>query len=184
MIILIIILFFIILLALGIRIAIKYDKKGDTLKGNIKILILRSIKIYAATYPGEEEKESGRKEKKDRDMKKIYELAKPCFDDLIEFIRSFFNSINIHKLENHMIIGFDSYADTGKYIGIIWGVLAMINTFDKNARLSAEPSFAGSVLDSHGDIDIDIMVLKLIVPAIRNEKKKEIRTLIRGVVDG
>jgi len=58
------------------------------------------------------------------------------------------------------------------------------NTFDKNARLSAEPSFAGSVLDSHGDIDIDIMVLKLIVPAIRLVRKKEIRTLIRGVVDG
>ena len=51
MIILIIILFIIILLYIGVRISLVYDKKGRELKGCLKILILRKIKVYSLDFP-------------------------------------------------------------------------------------------------------------------------------------
>ena len=53
MIILIIILFIIVLLLIGIRISLIYDKKGSELKGCLKILIFKKIKVYSTTYPSE-----------------------------------------------------------------------------------------------------------------------------------
>ena len=187
MIILIIILFIFILLLIGIRISLNYNKKGSDLKGCFKILIFKKIKVYSKDYPAESDEEDTDKkddEDKSRDVKKLFELAKPCFDDLNEYLYSFLDAIHVNKLQNHLIIGFDSYADTGKYIGIIWGAFSIVNTVHENARLSAEPSFRGSVIDSHGQINIDIKLLKLVIPTIRLLSKKEIRKLIRGVLDG
>ena len=77
----------------------------------------------------------------------------------------------------------DSFADTGKYIGIIWGVLAVINPIDRNLKISAEPSFNGSRLDGKGTNEIEIRIIKLIVPTVRLILNKDIRLLIRGVLD-
>lgn len=187
MIILIIILFIIILLLIGIRISLIYDKKGSELKGCLKILIFKKIKVYSKTFPSEDsedtdEDEEG-EEKKQRDIKKIFNLAKPCFEDLKIFIKSSLNVIKVSRLDNHLIFGMDSYADTGKYIGIIWAIFANLNQLHKKLRLSAEPSFNGSVLDCHGINNIEIYPLKLIVPSVRLLSKKDVRTLIRGVLD-
>ena len=187
MIILIIILFIIVLLLIGIRISLIYDKKGSELKGCLKILIFKKIKVYSTTYPSKDsdkdEKEDKDEEKKQRDIKKIFNLAKPCFDDLKTFIKSALKVIKVSKLDNHLIFGMDSYADTGKYIGIIWAVLAILNPMHEKLHLSAEPSFAGSVLDGHGTNDIEIYPLKLVVPAIRLLSKKDVRKFLRGVWD-
>ena len=189
MIILIIILFIIILLYIGVRIALIYDKKGSELKGCLKILILKKIKIYSIDFPSqdkdeEEEEEDESDEKKDGDMKKIFELAKPCFEDFKIFLKSFVKCIKIKKLRNHLIFGLDSYADTAQYIGYIWGLFIIVNDAHENARLSAEPSFNGSVLDAEGINELDINILKLIPPIVRLICKKEVRTLIRGVING
>lgn len=187
MIILIIILFIIVLLLIGIRISLIYDKKGSELKGCLKILIFKKIKVYSTTYPSKDsdkdEKEDKDEEKKQRDIKKIFNLAKPCFDDLKTFIKSALKVIKVSKLDNHLIFGMNSYADTGKYIGIIWAVLAILNPMHEKLHLSAEPSFAGSVLDGHGTNDIEIYPLKLVVPAIRLLSKRDVRKLLRGVWD-
>ena len=187
MIILIIILFIIVLLLIGIRISLIYDKKGSELKGCLKILIFKKIKVYSTTYPSEDsdddKKEDKDEEKKQRDIKKIFKLAKPCFDDFKTFIKSALKVIKVSKLENHLIFGMDSYADTGKYIGIIWAVLGILNPLHEKLYLSAEPSFAGSVLDGHGTNDIEIYPLKLIVPGIRLLSKKDVRKFLRGVWD-
>ena len=185
MIILIIILFIIILLYIGVKIAFTYDKKGSELKGCLKILILKKIKVYSLEYPSnesEDEKEEG--EKEDRDNKKILELAKPCLGDFKEFIKSFTKCIHVTKLENHLIFGLDSYADTAKYIGYIWSILIIINNSHKNAKLTAEPSFNGSVLDAKGVNELDINLLKVIPPAIKLISKKEVREFIKGVRNG
>ncbi len=189
MIILIIILFIIILLYIGVKITLIYDKKGSELKGCLKILILKKIKIYSIDFPSqdkddEKDKKDESDEKKDRDMKKIFELAKPCLEDFKTFLKSFVNCIKIKKLYNHLIFGLDSYADTAQYIGYIWGLLLIVNDAHENARLSAEPSFNGSVLDAEGINELDINILKLIPPAIRLISKKEVRELIRGVRNG
>lgn len=185
MIILIIILFIIILLYTGVRIALIYEKKGRHLKGCLKILILKKIKIYSVKFPKESEDDDKDEEKdKDRDGKKIFELMKPCFGYFKEFLESFVKCIHLKKLENHLIFGLDSYVDTAKYIGYIWSLLIIVNSAHKNARLSAEPSFNGSVLDGYGDNQLEINLLMLIPPAIKLISKKEVRTLIRGIRNG
>lgn len=185
MIILIIIIFIIILLYIGVKIAFTYDKKGSELKGCLKILILKKIKVYSLEYPSNEsEDEKEEDEKEDRDNRKILELAKPCLGDFKEFIKSFTKCIHVTKLENHLIFGLDSYADTAKYIGYIWSILIIINNSHKNAKLTAEPSFNGSVLDAKGVNELDINLLKVIPPAIKLISKKEVREFIKGVRNG
>lgn len=190
MIILIIILFIIILLYIGVKISLIYDKRGSELKGCLKILILKKIKIYSIDFPSQDEddetedKEEESDEKEDRDMKTIFELAKPCLEDFKLFLKSFVNCIKVKKLKNHLVFGLDSYADTAKYIGYIWGLLLIVNDAHENAMLSAEPSFNGSVLDAEGINELDINILKLIPPAVRLISKKEVRALIRGVRNG
>lgn len=185
MIILIIIIFIIILLYIGVKIAFTYDKKGSELKGCLKILILKKIKVYSLEYPSNEsEEETEEDEKEDRDNRKILELAKPCLGDFKEFIKSFTKCIHVTKLENHLIFGLDSYADTAKYIGYIWSILIIINNSHKNAKLTAEPSFNGSVLDAKGVNELDINLLKVIPPAIKLISKKEVREFIKGVRNG
>ena len=185
MIILIIILFIIFLLAIGIRLKFEYTKRGSDFEGCLKILIFRKIKVYSLNFPSEddEEEEDEEDEGKKRDLKKLYRLAKPCFGDFKDYMNSFFNMITIKRMENHLIFGLNSYAKTGKYIGIIWGILATVNSMNKKLKLSAEPSFNGRVFDGYGTNDIDIYPLKLIIPTVRLVSKKHVREFIRGVLD-
>lgn len=186
MIILIIILFIIILLIMGIKITFEYDKIGSEFKGCLKILIFKKLKIYSTQFPSQDndkDNDSDDEEKKQRDMKKIINLAKPCLKDLIDYLKSALNIIDITKFKNHFIIGMDSFADTGKYIGIIWGILAVINPLHENLQLSAEPSFNGSQFDAKGTNELEIYPLKLIIPTVKLFLKKDVRTLIRGVWD-
>lgn len=185
MIILIIILFIIILLLMGIRISIEYTKIGSELKGCLKILIFKRINVYSRQWPSEKEKEEKKddNEDKDRDIKKLYELAKPCFKDLKAYLKSVLKSLKVQKLKNHIIFGMDSYADTGQYIGIIWGILATVNPLHEKIQISAEPSFNGSRLDGYGENNIEIYPLKIIVPTIKLISNKNVRKLIRGVLD-
>ena len=189
MIILIIILFIIILLFIGIKIILIYDKTGPELKGCLKILILKKIKVYSIDFPSEDESEDSKEEDEpeedsESDLKGIFNLAKPCLGHFKEFLKSFVKCIKVKKMDNHLIFGLDSYADTGKYIGYIWGLFTIVNDAHKNARLTAEPSFNGSVLDAKGDNEIDINILKIIPAAIRLILKEEVRALIKGVRNG
>ena len=187
MIILIIILFIIILLLVGIRISLNYEKKGSEIKGCLKILIFKKIKILSRQYPSEDEdhedEEEKDEEKKQRDLKKLFNLAKPCFEDFKIYLKSCLDTLKIKRFDNHIIFGMSDYADTGKYIGIIWAIFATINPMHEKLRLSAEPSFNGSVLDGRGANEIEIYVLKLVVPTIRLISKKHVRKFIRGVWD-
>ena len=186
MIILIIILFIIILLIIGIKISFEYNKKGSEVKGCLKILIFKKIKVYTHKIPSDDEdneEDEEEDEHKQRDIKKIFELAKPCFEDLKIYLKASLKVIKINKIENHLIFGMSDFADTGKYIGLIWGIFTAINTMDKKLKLTAEPSFNGPVLDANGTNDVEIYPLKLLIPTIKLISKKEVRTLIRGVLD-
>lgn len=183
MIIFIIILFIIILLHIGVKITLIYDKKGSELKGCLKILILKKIKVYSVSYPTKD-KNGDDEADEDRDMKYIFELIKPCFEYIKEFVKSFMKCIRITRLENHLVFGLDSYADTAQYIGYIWSILIVINNAHEKARFTAEPSFSGSVFDGEGKNELDINILKLIPPAIKLISKKEVRELIKGVRNG
>ena len=194
MIISIIILFMIILLYFGVKISLIYDKKGPELEGCLQISILRKIKVFSKDFLSsqpnktedkkdeeeKEEEESG-EDKKD-DKKELFKLAKPCFSHFVEFLKSAMKCIRVEKLENHLIFGMDSYVETAKYIGYIWSLMIIVNSSHKNAKLSAQPSFNGSILDGNGDNELEINILKLIPPVIRLVLKKEVRTLIKGAI--
>ncbi len=195
MIISIIILFIIILLYFGVKISLIYDKKGPELEGCLQISILRKIKVFSKDFLSsqpakkedkkdeeepKEEEESG-EDKKD-DKKELFKLAKPCFSHFVEFLKSAMKCIRVEKLENHLIFGMDSYVETAKYIGYIWSLMIIVNSSHKNAKLSAQPLFNGSILDGNGDNELEINILKLIPPVIRLVLKKEVRTLIKGAI--
>ena len=194
MIISIIILFIIILLYFGVKISLIYDKKGPELEGCLQISILRKIKVFSkdllSSQPNktedkkdeeEKEEEESEEDKKD-DKKELFKLAKPCFGHFKTFLISAMKCIRVEKLENHLIFGMDSYVDTAKYIGYIWSLMIIVNSSHKNAKLSAQPSFNGSILDGNGDNELEINILKLIPPVIRLVLKKEVRTLIKGAI--
>ena len=187
MIILIIILTIITLLLLGIRISFEFKKAGSEFEGCLKILLFKKIKIYSKQYPSQSKDKSKTEDKKEdensRNIKKILELAKPCINDILEFLKKAIKSIKVSKIENHLIFGLDSYADTGEYIGIIWSVFAIIDSFDKNIKLTAEPYFnGGSVIDGCGINEVEIYPIKLIVPGLQLILKKEIRLLVKEVL--
>ena len=194
MIISIIILFIIILLYFGVKISLIYDKKGPELEGCLQISILRKIKVFSKDFLSsqpnktedkkdeeEKEEEESEEDKKD-DKKELFKLAKPCFSHFVAFLKSAMKCIRVEKLENHLIFGMDSYVDTAKYIGYIWSLMIIVNSSHKNAKLSAQPSFNGSILDGNGDNELEINILKLIPPVIRLVLKKEVRTLIKGAI--
>lgn len=194
MIISIIILFIIILLYFGVKISLIYDKKGPELEGCLQISILRKIKVFSKDFLSsqpnktedkkdeeEKEEEESEEDKKD-DKKELFKLAKPCFSHFVEFLKSAMKCIRVEKLENHLIFGMDSYLETAKYIGYIWSLMIIVNSSHKNAKLSAQPSFNGSILDGNGDNELEINILKLIPPVIRLVLKKEVRTLIKGAI--
>ena len=194
MIISIIILFIIILLYFGVKISLIYDKKGPELEGCLQISILRKIKVsskdFLSSQPNktedkkdeeEKEEEESEEDKKD-DKKELFKLAKPCFGHFKTFLISAMKCIRVEKLENHLIFGMDSYVETAKYIGYIWSLMIIVNSSHKNAKLSAQPSFNGSILDGNGDNELEINILKLIPPVIRLVLKKEVRTLIKGAI--
>lgn len=183
MIILIILFFIIVLLYFGIKISLIYDKTGSKLKGCLQIFILRKIKVYSSDLQSsnKDKNEDKDEEKSNKDIKQLFKIAKPCFEHFKIFLKSFMKCIKVQKLENHLIFGMDSYTDTAKYIGYIWGFIVIVNSYHKNARLSAEPSFTGSVFDVKGTNELEINLLKLIPPILKLISKKEVRTLIKEV---
>ena len=184
MIILLIIILIFIILLIGIRFTAKWVKIGSDYDGCIEILLFKKLKVYTIDLQSEDDESEDDEEHESMDIKKIYELAKPCFKYLKTFLHDFLNAVNINRLENHLIIGFSNFAKTGEYIGYIWAILAVVNTSLPNTYLRAQPSFKGEVIDVKGFINIDISPLKLIIPAIRLISKKEIRMLIKGVING
>ena len=182
MIILIIIIIISIIIISGIRLTVRWEKIDENFKGCIKIHILRKINIRTITVNSKDDDKS--QDDKKYNAKEIIDLLKPCISHFKIFIRKLFKSIHIHKLENHLQIGFSNYADTGEYIGYIWAILSVLNTIIPNSKLTAEPSFRGEVINFKGHLDIDIEIVKLIKPMADLLLKKEVRTLIKGVLNG
>ena len=187
MIILLIIILIFIIILIGVRITLKWVKIDSEYDGCVQILILKKLKVYTFDLKSDDDEEEDEDEEDEDEniaIKKIYKLAKPCFNDFKVFIKQVFNAISINRLENDLVIGFSSFAKTGEYIGYIWAALAVANEIIPNSRLRAQPSFAGEVLNFKGSANIDISIVKLIWPVINLLLKKEVRTLIKGVING
>ena len=187
MIILLIIIIIFIILLFGIRLTGRWLKVDSKYDGCIEVLIFKKLKVYTfdlTSDDDDDDDEESDEEDGGRDLKELFELVKPCFNDLKTFFHEFLDAVNINRLENDVIIGFSSFAKTGEYIGYIWVIFAVLMGMIPNSRLGVEPSFAGQTLNIKGYINIDISILKLIMPLLKLVSKKQIRTLIRGVLNG
>ena len=185
MIILIIILIILIILILGIKIILKFEKKDSEIKGCLKILILKYIKVYSTDLSrDDDEKDEDKKDKAPKDGKKLFKLIKPCLSDLKSYLKKVLDTIKFNKFETHLVLGFSNFAKTGEYIGYVWAILSVLNTIIPNSQLTANPSFTESKLDLKGNIEIEIRVIALIIPTIQLLLKPEIRALIKGVRNG
>ena len=151
MILLIIILILIIFLYMGLRISLSFEKTGSKLSAIIKINISKNL------------------------MKPL-KNALPYISD---FLKKTVKSLKVSKLENHLKFGLASYADTAQYIGYIWAVNGFIKTLYPVSKVSAEPVFGDPVIDFKGCLDVDINLLKLLLPVVSLISKKEIRILIK-----
>ena len=179
----IILIILLIILFSRIKISLTFTKNDKTFKGQIKIIIIEKIKIY--TYNFTTQHNSDKETNKNIPyIRKIYTILKPCKEDLINYLKVIIKKIKITKAQNHIIFGLDNYAETGTYIGIIWGILAIINQFDENLKISAEPSFNGTRFNIYGENNIEINLFKLIIPTIQLISKKNIRKLIKGKIHG
>ena len=66
---------------------------------------------------------------------------------------------------------------------MIWGILSIINSLDEKIKITATPTFTGEVLDAKGINEFEIRLIKLIIPIIKLISKKDVRRLIKGVLD-
>lgn len=178
----IILIILLIILFSRIKISLTFTKNDKTFKGQIKIIIIEKIKIYTYNFTSQHNIDNETNENTSY-IRKIY-ILKPCKEDLINYLKVIIKKIKITKAQNHIIIGLDNYAETGTYIGIIWGILAIVNQFDENLKISAEPSFNGFRLHIYGENTIEINLFKVIIPTIQLISKKNIRKLIKGIIHG
>ena len=181
MILLIIILILIIFLYMGLRISLSFEKTGSKLSAIIKINIFKKITVYNSS----KEKETVIflkifiliiAEKRSKNLMKPLKNALPYISD---FLKKTVKSLKVSKLENHLKFGLASYADTAQYIGYIWAVNGFIKTLYPVSKVSAEPVFGDPVIDFKGCLDVDINLLKLLLPVVSLISKKEIRILIK-----
>ncbi|WP_407381492.1 DUF2953 domain-containing protein [Methanobrevibacter sp.] len=184
MIILLIIILIFIILLFGIRLHVKWLKIDNEYDGCIKILIFKRLTVYTYNLESDDDDDDFDEEDRERDFKKLRELAKPCLGDLKEYLHDVLDAVSINRIENHLVIGFSNFAKTGEYIGYIWAIFSIAMGILPNTRLSAEPSFKGEVLNLKGHLNIDISILKLVIPTARLLLKRHVRALIRGVLDG
>ncbi len=185
MIILLIIIIIFIILLFGIRLTARWMKVDSKYDGCIELLIFKKLKVYTFNLNSDDDEDDESDEDgEERDLKELFELAKPCFKYFKEFFHEFLDAVSINRLENDLVIGFSSFAKTGEYIGYVWAILSILMGMIPNAHLRAQPSFRGEVLNIKGYVNIDISIMKLIMPLVKLISKKEIRTLIGGVLNG
>ncbi len=175
MILLIIILILIIFLYMGLRISLSFEKTGSKLSAIIKINIFKKITVYNSS----KEKETSKDEDDEKESKNLMKPLKNALPYISDFLKKTVKSLKVSKLENHLKFGLASYADTAQYIGYIWAVNGFIKTLYPVSKVSAEPVFGDPVIDLKGCLDVDINLLKLLLPIVSLISKKEIRILIK-----
>lgn len=176
MILLLIILIIIIFLYMGLRISLSFEKTGSKLSAIVKINIFKKITVYNSSKEKESEEEADEK----KGSKNLMNPLKNALPYITDFLKKTAKSIKVTKLENNLKFGLASYADTAQYIGYIWAVNGFIKTLYPVSKVSAEPVFGDPVIDFKGCLDVDINLLKLILPVVSLISKKEIRILIKA----
>ena len=139
----------------------------------------REMERMAREFTVDDHKYWAKDEDDEKESKNLMKPLKNALPYISDFLKKTVKSLKVLKLENHLKFGLASYADTAQYIGYIWAVNGFIKTLYPVSKVSAEPVFGDPVIDFKGCLDVDINLLKLLLPVVSLISKKEIRILIK-----
>ena len=139
----------------------------------------REMERMAREFTVDDHKYWAKDEDDEKESKNLMKPLKNALPYISDFLKKTVKSLKVSKLENHLKFGLASYADTAQYIGYIWAVNGFIKTLYPVSKVSAEPVLGDPVIDFKGCLDVDINLLKLLLPVVSLISKKEIRILIK-----
>lgn len=169
----IIILIILIFLKLGVDLEGNFEKKGADLRFEYKILIFSRLKVYSDEFPNE------KRDKEDKDRKIDFKVIEPCIKPFLNFLESLFKSLGVRKLEGHLDLGLSSYVSTARCVGYMWAFLVFPNSYLDNTNLTVAPHFDETIIDFEGHVDVNINLLKLVIPIIRLILDRNVLKLIK-----
>lgn len=130
-------------------------------------------------YPGNDEDSEKKEDEKKRDVD--LKIIQPCIGPFLEFLKSLKNTMKVKKLQGHIDLGLTSYVSTAKYVGYLWAIFVLTNTTMNNTKFTATPHFGDRVFDFKCIVDVNINLIKLIVPIITLLTDKNVKKLIKKV---
>ena len=190
------IIIFSIILYNGLRIILTVEKEKAEARYKLKITLLK-IPIFTkdssedkATESEAEDEEEDEDEEESKDKKGLmekYNEIKPILKELIKskkelkkYLKDILKSIDIKKLEGHLILGLSDSFTTVKIASWIWSIGAIVNS-KKPVSLTVEPRFTEIITDFEGQLELKINLLKIIFYSLILVSKKDIRELIKVV---
>lgn len=190
------IIIFSIILYNGLRIILTVEKEKAEVRYKFKITLLK-IPIFTkdssedkATESEEEYEEEDEYEEESKDKKGLmekYNEIKPILKELIKskkelkkYLKDLLKSIDIKKLEGHLIIGLSDSFTTVKIASWIWSIGTIVNS-KKPVSLTVEPRFTEIITDFEGQLELKINLLKILFYSLILVSKKDIIELIKVV---
>ena len=180
---------FLFILLISFNISLKFNKEGGLFKGSIQIRWLK-IKIIHKKFPEKEKKtiekdvddeKESKTPKTDKfeweKLKTLFPLLKDAGPHIFKLILTILNSINLEKIYAHVILGFNSPADTAQNIGYFWAASSVINVYPI-VNISAEPSFNQEKIDFKSHIIFKIRLFKPFIKLLQLFTKKSVIKLI------
>lgn len=189
------IIIFSIILYNGLRIILTVEKEKAEARYKLKITLLKipiftkdSSEDKATESEEEDEEEEDEEESKDKKgLMEKYNEIKPILKELIKskkelkkYLKDILKSIDIKKLEGHLILGLSDSFTTVKIASWIWSIGAIVNS-KKPVSLTVEPRFTEIITDFEGQLELKINLLKIIFYSLILVSKKDIRELIKVV---
>jgi hypothetical protein len=151
-------------LAIGIKIAIKSEKEKENFDLYIEIKFL-SLKIYSKRILKDKEPKS--KDKKNKNtLKEVLPLIKENLSKIAKLITIFIKSIKLEKFNGNLVFGFYSPVNTATTFVNINNIFTLLNFFNK-CDLNLKADFTKEIFDFDSELVFQINLLKPFIAFLR-----------------
>ena len=169
-----------------VKISLKLEKEGllaqvwlsfgilmGTASGRVEFSSERrefQLQLFSATLlrkPLEKEKEKKPEEKKPTDWKKIVGNADELYRAGMDLVGALTKSISIQRLRGKVHVGLPDAAQTGLLVGALYAGGGIAQAFLPETSLQIEPSFEEEKMDATIKLDLNLSLLKIIIPLTR-----------------
>ena len=189
------IIIFSIILYNGLRILLTVEKEKGTVKYKLRITVLK-IPIFtkedikgngADSEPSEDEEEDEEEAEDEKGLKERYNEIKPILKELKKskkelkkYLKDLLKSIDIKRLEGHLILGLSDSFSTIKIASWIWSIGAIVNSKEP-ISLTVEPRFTEIIIDFEGKLELKVNLMKILFYSLILISNKNIIELIKVV---